>query len=123
MKPTSPKDKNTRMHDTQSGRSRTDRDASMFERSQMSDLHSLHSVQVALKQLEFDRWLEAYGKTKRKDLTRKQELELKECFKLIDSGASDTHFPFTGCCSLSSALGAMNWVLYLFTWISSTHVT
>lgn len=54
----------------------------------MSGLRSLRSVQVALKQLEFDRWLEAHGKTKRKDLTRKQELELKECFDLIDSGAS-----------------------------------
>ena len=71
----------------------------------MSDLRSLRSVQVALKQLEFDRWLEAHGKTKRKDLTRKQELELKECFDLIDSGASGTHFPFTDCCSLPSVLG------------------
>lgn len=48
----------------------------------------LRCVQIVLAKMGFDHWLEAHGKMKRKDLTKKQEIELKECFELIDTGGS-----------------------------------
>ncbi|KAG0558466.1 hypothetical protein KC19_10G030400 [Ceratodon purpureus] len=48
----------------------------------------LKEASIVLAKMGFDPWLEAHGKMRRKDLTKKQEIELKECFELIDSGGS-----------------------------------
>ena len=56
----------------------------------MLTVGSCHIVQIVLAKMAYAQWLKVHGKLKRPELSKKQELELKECFELIDAGGSGT---------------------------------
>lgn len=45
-------------------------------------------VQIVLAKMGFEPWLKAHGKMRLPDLSKKQALELRECFELIDAGGT-----------------------------------
>lgn len=45
-------------------------------------------MQTVLAKMQYAPWLKVHGKLKRPEMSKKQQLELKECFELIDSGGS-----------------------------------
>lgn len=61
-----------------------------------------------LNKLSIAEWLRAHGKFVRPELTKKQRLELKECFELIDADGSGLASP-----SLTTCLPVVTYALFV----------
>ena len=59
--------------------------------AQCGMMHVTLIVQIVLAKMAYAQWLKVHGKLKRPEMSKKQELELKECFELIDAGGSGTY--------------------------------